>query len=64
MFEARTEGDAHCDARYLDAERFGKFGKLDVNFAKDVVAAFVPLTSMILSSLKKPGSAQHERAVT
>ena len=63
MFEARTDGDAHCDACYLDAERFSKFGKLDVNFAKDMVAGFVLLASMIPSSLKKPGNTQRQRAV-
>ena len=63
MLEACTDGDAHCDACHLDAKRFGKFGKLDVNFAKDIVAGFASLTSMIPSSLKKPGNTQHERAV-
>ena len=63
MLEACTDGDAHCDACHLDGKRFGKFGELDVNFAKDIVAWFVSLRSMITSSQKKPGNTQHERAV-
>jgi hypothetical protein len=43
----------------VDAKRLGQFGKIDKNFAKDMVAGFAPLTIMIPSSLKKPGNTQH-----
>jgi hypothetical protein len=60
MLEVCAGGDAHCDARYVQLD---KFGKVDVNFAKDMVAASVRLTSMIPSSLKKPGNTQRQRTV-
>jgi len=43
----------------MHAKRFDEYGKIDVNLAKDMVAGFVPLTSMIPFSLKKPGNTQH-----
>jgi hypothetical protein len=39
-----------------------EFGKVDVSFAEDMVAGCLLLTSMIPSSLKKPGNMQRQRA--
>jgi hypothetical protein len=63
MLEVCTGGDAHCDAHHERARQLDKFGKIDVNFAKDMVAGFMPLTSIIPSSLKETGDTQHPRAV-
>ena len=59
MLEVCTDGDAYCDVRPMHARWFDKFGNVDVKFAEDMVAGFVPLTSMIPSSLTKPGNTQH-----
>lgn len=49
----------YSDVGPIHAKWFKEFGKVDVNFAKDIVAGFVPLTSMVPSSLKKLGNTQH-----
>jgi len=41
------------------AKQFDEYGEIDVNLAKDMMAGFVPLTTMIPFSLKKPGNTQH-----
>jgi hypothetical protein len=41
MLEFRTGGDAYRDARHVHAKRFDKYGKIEVNLAKNTHGGWV-----------------------
>jgi hypothetical protein len=59
ILQVCTDGDAQSDTGHAGGKRLDQFGKIDVNFTKDMVTGFVPWTIKSPSSLKKPGGTQH-----